>query len=221
MRHTSKSELSWVERTSDVWSIAIFQCVQCESSYVFGLRARWDFDEQRVLLTKLGQMPSFGGRLPNNLRRFASDTRTSDLLLKGYRCLQQGYGVGAFAYLRLAVEELREPVFDLLLKVCDDDIQRQGLIEAKAQRSFVTALKEANRVAPGFLGTATHDPLRLLYSALSKGLHSGANDEVNLSAANAVLILLTDVLDRVREKRQHREKLDEAARLLGQLKDGG
>jgi hypothetical protein len=168
-----------------------FVCSNCQSAVkTFALRIAFpkdDSDPGRCL--KFGEDPDFGPPTPNRLLRlFGKDSK---IFLKGRQCENHDLGIGAFGYYRRVVENHKDQIFDAIIKVTSmiaSDLV-PTLEAAKKEHQFLKAIDMVKDGPQGLLING-QNPLTLLLSALSEGLH-GRTDEERLQAAHDVRIVLT------------------------------
>jgi hypothetical protein len=72
----------------------------------------------------------------------------------------------------------------------------RGLKEAKKQVQFLSAVEAVKDALPQTLLVDGHNPLTLLHSALSKGLHAKTDEEC-LELAKDVRLVLADMVERI------------------------
>ncbi len=147
---------------------------------------------------KYGEVPAFGPSTPPRLLRlFGSD---KDLFLKGRRSETQGLGVGAYAYYRQIVENHKDSLFDEIIRVCNKINVSSEIIDmlsaAKKENRFTSALDKAKDAMPAVLLINGNNPLTLLHSALSEGLHAKGDSEC-LELANDIRIVLSELAARL------------------------
>ena len=148
------------------------------------------------------------------LRLFGKDAET---FLKGRTCETQGLGVGAFAYYRRVVENHRNDIFDAIIAVCqtvgaEDDLITE-LNSAKAEISFSKSMDQIRTGLPQGLLINGNNPLLALHGALSVGLHSESDEEC-LAIAQAVRLVLTDLVEKMATLRQENRDLKDAVQRL-------
>jgi hypothetical protein len=147
---------------------------------------------------KFGEMPPFGPPTPTRLLRILGNQ--ADLFLKGRRCETQGLGIGAFSYYRRVVEHQKNRLLDEILKVSRKLNAPQDAIDiltnAKSETQFSKALASVKNALPQALLIDGHNPMTLLHSALSEGLHMQTDAEC-LEIAQAVRIVLAELADRI------------------------
>ncbi|MDW7709045.1 MAG: hypothetical protein SCH98_01125, partial [Deferrisomatales bacterium] len=129
-----------------------------------------------------------------SFRRFS---RARELLKKGLVCESQGYGIAAFAYYRRIVEET---IDSLLAEIAD-------LIEGPDRALYLSALEQTKRtivaqekislvknLLPPILRPDGMNPLGVLHSVLSGGLHAETDENCMQDAATVreVLVFLVN-----------------------------
>lgn len=104
-----------------------------------------------------------------------------DAYLKGRRCENQGLGIAAFAYYRRVVENQNAKIIGEILKVAEKLNADPALIEdlnaAKQETRFTEAVNRVKHGLPQVLLMNGHNPLTLLHTALSEGLHATSDEE--------------------------------------------
>jgi hypothetical protein len=171
---------------------------------------------------KLGESPPFG---PHTSSRVITLIHPDlDLFLKGRRAESQGMGIGAFAYYRRVVENQKNRLLDEIkrasLRVGVDSAVITLLDEAMAETQFSKAVDLVKDAVPQALKIDNHNPLTLLHSALSEGLH-GQTDEICLELATTIRIVLTDLAERLAQAtRDHQELRKAVSRLLRKRTEG-
>lgn len=165
---------------------------------------------------KYGEIPAFGIPVPNRLLRLFGK-EDSNLFMKGRQCESLGYGIAAFAYYRRVVENHRNDLFDEIIKVCHTVGASAELIEelntAKTEISFSKSMGKIKSGLPEGLLIGGHNPLNALHGALSVGLHN-ETDEDCLDYAQAVRLVLGDLVDRIAQLKQENKNLANAVQRL-------
>lgn len=145
-------------------------------------------------IRKVGQVPPWSKNPNKNLAKLLSAHQ--EYYKKGLACESQNYGIGAYAYYRRIIEEI---INDLLNSIED-------LIEPSERERYSIALKEVRKtivakekialvkdLLPAILRPEGFNPLSILHSSLSDGIHNDS-DEKCLELAQhirEVLIFLT------------------------------
>jgi hypothetical protein len=145
---------------------------------------------------KFGEIPPYGQPTPTRLLRLFGDDKNQ--FLKGRRSENERLGFGAFAYYRRVVESHKDQILDEIIKAANEIAPEMvGKLEAaKAENQFLKAIDSTKDALPQALFVNGHNPLTLLHSALSKGLHANT-DKQCLEAAHDVRIALAELTDRI------------------------
>lgn len=187
-----------------------YLCSNCrETEKVFSLAAYRKNDDGKCY--KFGELPNYGPPTPARLMKLIGSDR--DLFLKGRRCENQGLGIGAFVYYRRVIESQKNRILDEIIKVskkigapCE---AVEKLEAAKAETRFTVALGSVKDAIPQALLINGHNPLLLLHSALSNGLHD-QSDEHCLEIAASVRIVLGDLSERLSQALKNEAELTRA-----------
>jgi len=168
---------------------------------------------------KFGELPYFGPPVPPRVLRLIQPDR--ELFLSGRRCENQGLGIGAFTYYRRVVENQWGRLVGEIIKV-GKAINASGatiaaLEAAKTEQQFnkaVTGLKDA--IPPALLING-HNPLTLLHTALSQGVHNLPDQEC-LELAKSIRVVLFELAEKLGEALKDEKELTDAVAKLLQLK---
>jgi hypothetical protein len=173
---------------------------------------------------KFGEMPEYGPPTAARLIKLIGPDR--ELFLKGRRCENQGLGVGAFGYYRRVVENQKDRILDEIIKVAQKVGAESSAIEsleaAKRETQFSKALANVKSSIPQTLLINGHNPLTLLHSALSDGLHD-RTDEHCLELATSIRVVLAELSERLAQALKDEAELSRAlSRLMApwRTKDG-
>lgn len=194
-----------------------YRCRNCRKSYKdFSLSASRNRTACSGMVFKFGEDPPFGPPVPARVITLIGPDR--DLFLQGRRAENQGMGIGAFGYYRRVVENQKGRIIGEMGRVA----QRLGA-EPDVVELFATAAKEnqfekaidlvRNAIPPVLILEGGHNPLTLLHSALSEGLHD-LTDEENLQIAHHIRVVLTDLAERITEALKDRAELQQAVTTL-------
>lgn len=186
-------------------------CRNCKKGLkTYALLVRREQDESGSAV-KYGERHAFGPPLPARLLNMVGDDR--DLLLKGRRTENQGLGIGAFAYYRLVVENQKDRLLAEIRRAAErlgaDEEQLRSIERAIKETRFSKAIDLVKDAIPDGLKVKGHNPLTLLHGALSKGVH-GHSDEECLAQAQAVRIVLTDLVTKIAQVTKDESELDDA-----------
>jgi hypothetical protein len=196
-------------------------CSNCRTKYkIYSLNLTLAEDEASGVAYKFGEQPPFGPITPTRLLTLLGDQR--EIFLKGRRCENQGLGIGAFGYYRRVVDHQKNRILDEIIKVAQKlgagPEQLAALNAAKAETQFsksVSLVKDA--IPQSLLIKGSHNPLTLLYAALSSGLHEQP-DEVCLDLARSIRLVLAELAERLSAALKNDAELDAAVQKLLQLK---
>ncbi|MFZ1219285.1 MAG: hypothetical protein WAO00_08325 [Chthoniobacterales bacterium] len=148
--------------------------------------------------TKFGEAPPFGP--PTSARLITLIGPDRDAFLKGRRCENQGLGIGAFVYYRRVVESQKARILAEIIKVAERVGAKAEIIrvlkEAAEETQFSKAMNMAKPAIPESLLVNGHNPLGLLHTALSEGVHT-LSDEVCLAIAGSIRIVLEELSERL------------------------
>ncbi|MCY1083762.1 hypothetical protein [Archangium lansingense] len=139
-------------------------------------------------IEKVGQYPAWEAPLSRTLVK-ALGRDGKSLFIKGSSSLRAGRGIGAVAYFRRIIEN---HIDDILRMVAESaaaagDTAASEQIKAASQNLYATdRLKIAAQHTPAHLKPGGHNPLEVMYSAFSEGLHS-LSDEESAVVANRLL----------------------------------
>ena len=171
---------------------------------------------QSLAMEKMGEWPPFSIPTPSRLISMIGPDR--ELFLKGRRAEFEGLGVGAFAYYRRIVENQKDRFLDQIIQVgrrTNASADLLGLLEAaKKETQFSKAVHAVKDALPQVLFIKGRNPLTLLHTALSRGIHAASDDEC-LKAANDVRIVLVELAERVGMALKEDNELNEALNRLG------
>jgi hypothetical protein len=175
----------------------------------FSLAARREPAKTSGQCFKFGELPEYGPPTPSRLVKLIGPDR--ELFLKGRRCENQGLGIGAFVYYRRVVENQKNRILDEVinqkLNAAKDAIDE--LEAAKAEIQFSKALANVKTSIPQALLINGHNPLALLHSALSDGLHD-RNDSQCLEIASSIRIVLGELSERLAQALKDEAELTRA-----------
>ncbi len=170
-------------------------CKQTSKTYAISIG---DQAENLMTVRKIGEWPPFGPRTPSRVITLIGPDR--DLFLKGRRAEIQGLGIGAFAYYRRVIENQKNRLLEKIIEVAKrasapGDMVQQ-LDAAKTETQFTKAIDSVRNAIPESLKIKGHNPLTLLHSALSEGLHD-STDASCLELATAIREVLFELAERI------------------------
>ena len=156
-----------------------FSCRNCgKSKKQFAVDA-FLAESRTCEIIKYGELWPFGPHTPAKVITLIGPDR--EYFLKGRRCENQGLGIGAFAYYRRVVENQKNRVLEEIINVSKKlgaaDEMIADLEAAKIETQFSKAIESVKHGIPEVLLVSGHNPLTLLHSALSAGLHEQEDEE--------------------------------------------
>lgn len=170
---------------------------------------------QTFRFIKYGEQPPFAPQY---------DPRVGELLgadehyyRKGLDCEGLGMGIGAFAYYRRVLENQRVALFDRVINVAERlgaPIElMEGLRKAGVDGQFTKAIETIKAGPLQAIYVNGHNPLTLLYDAVSDGLHR-QSDEDNMETAQTIRLLLGDLARRLDELMADHNEVESAVNRL-------
>ncbi|HEY0766259.1 MAG TPA: hypothetical protein VGD61_28010 [Pyrinomonadaceae bacterium] len=175
-----------------------YRCSNCINiTKHYALRAVIDSIAKPVIV-KIGEFPPFGPQTPARVVSMMGPDK--DIFLKGRRSETQGLGIGAFAYYRRVVENQKGRIINQIENVArrlgaKEDILR-AFQKAASETQFSRAIDDIKESIPQSLLIRGHNPLTLLHTALSEGIHAQTDEEC-LEIASSIRVILTDLAERI------------------------
>lgn len=193
-----------------------YSCSNCQKhERVYSIAARKHEKNDSGVAYKFGELPPYGPPTSAKLIKLIGPDR--DTFLKGRRCENQGLGIGAFIYYRRVVENQKNRVFEEVKKVAEKVGAPQAALNALdsaiAETQFSKALDLAKEGIPESLLINGHNPMKLLHSALSDGVHARTDEEC-MEIATSVRIVLADLSERLSQALKEEAELRHALATL-------
>ena len=176
-----------------------YTCSNCrKNEKVFSLSVLRSEDSDAGYCQKLGESPPYGSPISSRTITIIGPDR--DLFLNGYRCENQGFGIGSFAYYRRVVENQKNRILDEITKVAHKLKESESVLKtlhaAKNETQFSKALASVKDILPDVLLVNGENPLTTLHAALSEGIHE-QTDEQCLEIASSVRTALEALSERL------------------------
>jgi hypothetical protein len=204
------------------WSnvFVYYVCRNCSASskvFALGVRCIGSGDGEAI---KFGEFPAFGPPTPARVISLIGPDR--ELFLRGRRAENLGFGIGSFAYYRRVVENQKGRIIHEIAKASAKlgaSTEMLGeLRRAERETQFSKAIEEIKAGIPAALLIGEHNPLTLLHTALSEGLHDHT-DEACLEIAQEIRLILTELAERISHALKEEAELKQAvSRLLNRKK---
>jgi hypothetical protein len=161
---------------------------------------------------KVGQSPIWLQLLPREIeKKLGAD---AELYQKALRNMNEGYGIGACAYLRRLLELYINPLLELLCEAKKDqgasEAELEAIKSAIAAKSFAEKTKYASEIAPASIRPDGHNPLKEIHDRLSDAIHN-LDEETAIEYAltiSANLVFIVSVLrHQLNDRKQFAEGL--------------
>jgi hypothetical protein len=114
--------------------------------------------------------------------------------------LSQALGIGAFAYYRRVVENQKGRIVNQIESVASRLGASKEILsrfqKAASETQFSRAIDDVKDCIPQSLLIRGHNPLTLLHTALSEGIHAQSDAEC-LEIASSIRIVLTELAERI------------------------
>lgn len=178
-----------------------YKCAGCSKENMIFLMKIAD-DRKSVM--KVGQDPAWDISGDKNLEKLLGTHRS--YLRRGLICESQGYGIAAFAYYRRITEEVIDELLnDLGDLIPEEDKKTYAAAFEKAKKTRQTSekIQLVKDLLPAEIIADGMNPLGILHSALSEGLHAETDEEC-LDEAEIIreaLIYLSGQISEAKSKR--------------------
>ncbi len=130
--------------------------------------------------------------------------------------------MAAFIYYRRVVENQKSRIFDEVIRVSKHLGAETELLEqlelAKSETQFTRAVEAIKRALPQTLLINGRNPLLLLHSALSEGIHA-LSDEECLELASSARVVLIEFAERLAQAMKDEAELSAAISKLSAPRD--
>jgi hypothetical protein len=172
----------------------LYQCQSCrEFTRQFQIYISPDLD----YIYKFGQYPEWEIKIDKNLEKTLG--KHAKTFRKGLVCESQGYGIGAFAYFRRITEEIIDELLESISDLIDTEQKEKYLTALEATKKTRVTQEKIDLVKdllPSILRPNGVNPLGVLHSELSEGLHADT-DENCLENASHIKDILTFLINQI------------------------
>ena len=169
---------------------------------------------ERDYIYKYGQYPEWEIKIDKGLEKTLH--KHSKAFRKGLVCESQGYGIGAFAYYRRITEDIIDELLESITELIDTE-HRDEYIEAlektKTTRVAQEKINLVKDLLPSILKPNGMNPLGVLHSELSEGLHA-ESDESCLENANHIKSILIFLLNQIVQSKESARGFTESMKSL-------
>jgi hypothetical protein len=205
--HKCNSEQTFNAKEYRYVGSAVYQVVySCTSCHVFERIFLIFFNQERSFIMKVGQYPQWQPKINKNLAKLLHNHW--DNYSKGLACEQEGFGIGAFSYYRRIIEEIIDELLDSLADLFNDEEKEkynEVLIEVKKEHIAEKKIEIAKDLLPASLRPNNINPLSILHSNLSAGLHNSSEEgclEMAVMMRQALIFLVDQVIRHKEESKQ-------------------
>lgn len=205
-----------------------YLCAGCSKTLIlfyveFGQRIKKAGKEKQTKywIRKVGQNPPWKIDVDKGLESSLGDL--SGLYKKGLVSESQSYGIGAYAYYRRVVEEVIDSLLDSITELMDKEEDKKKYLdtleETKKEKNAESKIKLIKDLLPASLRPDNINPLDIIYSALSEGLH-GKSDEECLEMADEIRKSLIFLVNQVLSQKETKKEFTASMRKLLDKKHG-
>lgn len=196
---------------------AVYLCIHCTSfERTFFIAT----DSECKWLMKVGQFPAWEIHSDPNIEKMLG--KHADYYKKGLICESQGYGIGAYGYYRRIVEEIIDELLNEISHLLNGD-ELNTFSEALSKTKKITVTQEkielVKELLPPILRPGGMNPLSVLHSSLSEGLHA-ASDEDCMEKAVTIRQVLAFLVNQVSLSKAAAKSFTEGMRKLLEKKAG-
>jgi hypothetical protein len=196
----------------------VFICQSCKRTF---RQFQIHFNSDRTYCYKFGQYPEWEIKIDKNLEETLGDH--APLYRKGLVCESQGYGIAAFAYYRRITEDIIDELLDSISElIAPEDKEKYQVALEKTKTTRVTQEKIdlVKDLLPSTLRPSGYNPLGVLHSELSEGLHA-ESDQACLEVAGHVKSILTFLINQIIHTREANKEFTASMKTLLAKKGGG
>jgi len=210
------NETIYIDQVNVKKAFLDYRCKNCnEETKKFAIMFVLNEDGSSAKMVKIGEWPPFSPHLPSRVVSLIGPDK--DSFLKGRRSENQGLGIGAFSYYRRVIENQKNRIFDEIIRVSErlkvPKETMEKIKEARDQTQFSSSVESIKPCLPEALLIDGNNPLTLLHSALSKGMHAKTDEEC-LELAKSIRVVLSEFADRIGQILKERREFDEAVKEL-------
>jgi hypothetical protein len=166
---------------------------------------------------KVGQLPAFDIRVPQNLRDRISPESVS-YYSRAQICLNHSYGIAACTYLRRVLADEINPLLKMNCEIKkaegSDAKELKRFEDAIAAKVFDEKIRLISQGLPDSIEVPGNNPVLLAYRQLSHGLHN-LSDQECVDVARRVCSILLRLLVGLREEQESKKKYLDDIRALG------
>lgn len=181
-----------------------FTCTGCErETFQFWIEVNY---ENEHWVRKVGQLPIW---IPNISKEMENELgEDAEIYKKALRNMNEGYGIGACAYLRRLLEKHINPLLQLLhdtkAEAGANAEELKTIQDAITAKDFTTKTRFAAEITPKELLVDGHNPFQEIHERLSIGLHTLDEDTAN-RYAQEIRVALEYIVRTLRRNQEARK----------------
>jgi hypothetical protein len=186
----------------------------CRSCHTFTREFSIYISPELDYIYKFGQYPEWEIKMDKNLEK--SLGKHAKNFRKGLVCESQGYGIGAFSYYRRITEEIIDELLDSINDLIEEENKAKYLKAHEATKNTRVTQEKIDLIKdllPSILRPNGMNPLGVLHSELSEGLHA-ESDESCLENATHVKDILTFLINQIMQSRESSKNFTESMKTL-------
>ena len=186
-------------RSNDQKVRLVYECQSCRRfTRQFHIYISSDLD----FIYKFGQYPEWEIKMDKNLEKTLG--KHAKTFRKGLVCESQGYGIGAFSYYRRITEEIIDELLDSIEDLIEEEHKaeyKEALEKTKTTRVTQEKIDLVKDLLPTILKPNGMNPLGVLHSELSEGLHA-ETDQACLENANHIKGILMFLVNQIIQSKE-------------------
>ncbi|MFC4818125.1 hypothetical protein [Flavobacterium sp. GCM10023249] len=175
--------------------------------------SEFDGISSNIFVEKIGVFPKPTFNVDQEIKKHF-DRETNNWYFKACKCIQDNYGIGAFAYFRRIIEKELLTIVKEISDLDPTNLKIKKLCEEYNSTNQVFSIYEnIFEFLPKSLQSLGINPIKTLYNQTSEGLHS-LDDKECLSRAESIDVILRFVIKKINEEQSEILKVKEAIRNL-------
>lgn len=194
----------------------VYLCQSCRQfTQQFNVYISPDLD----YIYKFGQYPEWEIKIDKNLENTLG--KHAKTFRKGLVCESQGYGIGAFSYYRRITEEIIDELLDSITDLVEEANKAEykvALEKTKQTRVTQDKIDLVKDLLPSILKPNGMNPLGVLHSELSEGLHA-ETDQACLENASHIKSILTFLINQIIQSKESAKGFTESMKSLLEKKN--
>ena len=189
----------------------IYYCSSCQNysrQFLIYISPNLDY------IYKCGQYPQYEIKIDKQIEKILGNHSSN--YKKGLICESQGYGIAAFAYYRKITEEIIDELLDSIADLIDSqnkDKYSEALKKTKATRVTQEKIELVKDLLPEILRPQGMNPLGVLHSELSQGLHNESDEEC-LEKAGHIKEILSFLINQIIISKESSKQFTDSMRSL-------